>query len=307
MNNDLLNIPQSFQKIYKDYLNYLNFEKGLSKNTINSYAIDLRNYLIFLDENNIKNLSEVISQHISDFLSLLNEMGLEDTSRRRYLSSIRTFHKYLLMSKLTDNDESEKIDLPRSAKKLPETLSLAEIDAMLEQIDTATNAGIRDRAIIETLYACGLRVSELRNLTSRNIIWEYEILQIIGKGSKERIVPIGKSAQFWLKEYIEKVRPIFLSINSDNQFIFLNQRGNQLTRMGIWKIIQNYAAKIGIAEKVSPHTFRHSFATHLLEGGADIRAVQEMLGHSDISTTQIYTHLDKEYIKEVHRHFHPKA
>ncbi len=307
MNNDLLNIPQSFQKIYKDYLNYLNFEKGLSKNTINSYAIDLRNYLIFLDENNIKNLSEVISQHISDFLSLLNEMGLEDTSRRRYLSSIRTFHKYLLMSKLTDNDESEKIDLPRSAKKLPETLSLAEIDAILEQIDTATNAGIRDRAIIETLYACGLRVSELRNLTSRNIIWEYEILQIIGKGSKERIVPIGKSAQFWLKEYIEKVRPIFLSTTGDNQFIFLNQRGKQLTRMGIWKIIQNYAAKIGIAEKVSPHTFRHSFATHLLEGGADIRAVQEMLGHSDISTTQIYTHLDKEYIKEVHRHFHPKA
>jgi integrase/recombinase XerD len=307
MNNDLLNIPQSFQKIYKDYLNYLNFEKGLSKNTINSYAIDLRNYLIFLDENNIKNLSEVISQHISDFLSLLNEMGLEDTSRRRYLSSIRTFHKYLLMSKLTDNDESEKIDLPRSAKKLPETLSLAEIDAILEQIDTATNAGIRDRAIIETLYACGLRVSELRNLTSRNIIWEYEILQIIGKGSKERIVPIGKSAQFWLKEYIEKVRPIFISTNGDNQFIFLNQRGKQLTRMGIWKIIQNYATKIGIAEKVSPHTFRHSFATHLLEGGADIRAVQEMLGHSDISTTQIYTHLDKEYIKEVHRHFHPKA
>ncbi|HOV92009.1 MAG TPA: site-specific tyrosine recombinase XerD [Candidatus Kapabacteria bacterium] len=307
MNNDLLNIPQSFQKIYKDYLNYLNFEKGLSKNTINSYAIDLRNYLIFLDENNIKNLSEVISQHISDFLSLLNEMGLEDTSRRRYLSSIRTFHKYLLMSKLTDNDESEKIDLPRSAKKLPETLSLAEIDAILEQIDTATNAGIRDRAIIETLYACGLRVSELRNLTSRNIIWEYEILQIIGKGSKERIVPIGKSAQFWLKEYIEKVRPIFLSTTGDNQFIFLNQRGKQLTRMGIWKIIQNYATKIGIAEKVSPHTFRHSFATHLLEGGADIRAVQEMLGHSDISTTQIYTHLDKEYIKEVHRHFHPKA
>ncbi|MBP7214904.1 MAG: tyrosine-type recombinase/integrase, partial [Candidatus Kapabacteria bacterium] len=167
--------------------------------------------------------------------------------------------------------------------------------------------GIRDRAIIETLYACGLRVSELRNLTSRNIIWEYEILQIIGKGSKERIVPIGKSAQFWLKEYIEKVRPIFLSTTGDNQFIFLNQRGKQLTRMGIWKIIQNYATKIGIAEKVSPHTFRHSFATHLLEGGADIRAVQEMLGHSDISTTQIYTHLDKEYIKEVHRHFHPKA
>ncbi|HPD33477.1 MAG TPA: site-specific tyrosine recombinase XerD [Bacteroidota bacterium] len=307
MNNDLLNIPQTFKRIYKNFLNYLNFEKGLSKNTIDSYAIDLRNYLTFLDENKINNFTEVKSQHISDFLSLLKDMGLEDSSRRRYLSSIRTFHKYLLMDKLTENDESEKIDLPRSTKKLPQTLSLAEIDAILEQIDTSTNAGIRDRAIIETLYACGLRVSELCNLTPRNIIWEYEILQIIGKGSKERIVPIGKSAQFWLKEYMEKVRPIFQSTNADNQFIFLNQRGKQLTRMGIWKIIQQYAAKVGIAEKVSPHTFRHSFATHLLEGGADIRAVQEMLGHSDISTTQIYTHLDKEYIKEVHRHFHPKA
>jgi len=307
MNNGLLNIPPTFQRIYKNFLNYLNFEKGLSKNTIDSYAIDLRNYLTFLDENKINNFTEVKSQHISDFLSLLKDMGLEDSSRRRYLSSIRTFHKYLLMDKLTENDESEKIDLPRSTKKLPQTLSLAEIDAILEQIDTSTNAGIRDRAIIETLYACGLRVSELCNLTPRNIIWEYEILQIIGKGSKERIVPIGKSAQFWLKEYMEKVRPIFQSTNADNQFIFLNQRGKQLTRMGIWKILQQYAAKVGIAEKVSPHTFRHSFATHLLEGGADIRAVQEMLGHSDISTTQIYTHLDKEYIKEVHRHFHPKA
>lgn len=304
---DFQNLTPNFQKVYKNYLNYLNFEKGLSKNSIDSYSIDLRNYLIYLNEQNINDFTNIKSQNISDFLKMLSSLGIGDTSRRRYLSSIRTFHKYLLMNKLTESDESEKIDLPRVAKKLPETLSLAEIDAMLEQIDTSTNPGIRDRAIIETLYACGLRVSELRNLTPRNINWEYEIVQIIGKGSKERIVPIGKSAQFWLKEYIEKVRPIFLSTNEDNQFIFLNQRGKQLTRMGIWKIIQNYAAKIGIAEKVSPHTFRHSFATHLLEGGADIRAVQEMLGHSDISTTQIYTHLDKEYIKEVHRHYHPKA
>ncbi len=305
--NNFQNVPQNFKQSYRNFLSYLEFEKGLAKNTIDSYSIDLKNYLIFLNEQNISNFYDIKSKQIADFLKVLAEMGLGDLSRRRYLSSIRAFHKYLLMNKLTENDESEKIDLPRTQKKLPETLSLQEIDEILDQIDTTKNAGIRDRAIIETLYACGLRVSELRNLTSRNINWEYEIVQVIGKGSKERIIPIGKSAQYWLKQYIEQVRPIFLATNTENQFIFLNQRGKQLTRMGIWKIIQQYATQVGIAEKVSPHTFRHSFATHLLEGGADIRAVQEMLGHSDISTTQIYTHLDKEYIKEVHRHFHPKA
>lgn len=296
-----------FHKNIKNFLNYLNFEKGLSQNTLNSYNIDLRNYLLFIQSLQIEDLNKITHKDISAFLEHLTRFGLSDKSKIRYLSSIRGFHKYLFNFKIIASDETEKVDVPKQPKSLPEVLSIEEIDLLLNSIDIATYVGMRDRALMEVLYACGLRVSELCNLTLKNIIWDYEVLRIFGKGSKERLVPIGKSAIHYLTLYLNETRPKFSKVGKINDFVFLNQRGTKLSRMGIWKILQKYAKMVGLAERIHPHIFRHSFATHLLEGGADLRAVQEMLGHSDISTTQIYTHIDKEYLKEIHRMYHPKA
>jgi integrase/recombinase XerD len=294
MNIDL--IP-GYNKHLKSFLNYLNFEKGLAENSIISYKNDIRNYLFFLSNEGITEIKHVTHHHISNFIIYLYDLGLTDSTRLRYVSSIRSFY----------SDVSEKVDLPNHRKALPKILSIDEINKLISQIEINSAIGVRDRTIIEMLYACGLRVSELCNLSQKNIIWDYEILRVIGKGSKERIIPIGKSALFWLKKYIEEERFKLSSSDKSADIIFLNFRGNKLSRMGIWKILQKYAIQIGLENKIHPHVFRHSFATHLLEGGADLRAVQEMLGHSDISTTQIYTHLDKEYLKEVHRLYHPKA
>lgn len=296
-----------FQKNIKNFLNYLNFEKGLSQNTLNAYNIDLRNYLLFIQSLGINELKTISHKDIADFLEYLARFGLSDNSKIRYLSSIRGFHKYLFNFKIIPSDETEKVDVPKQPKSLPEVLSIEEINSLFDAVDMATYVGMRDRAIMEVLYACGLRVSELCNLSLNNIIWDYEVLRIFGKGSKERIVPIGKSALHYLMLYLNETRPKFAKADNKNDVVFLNQRGSKLTRMGIWKILQKYAAMINLTDKIHPHIFRHSFATHLLEGGADLRAVQEMLGHSDISTTQIYTHIDKEYLKEIHRMYHPKA
>lgn len=309
-NNDLTSrdFPIKFQRQIKNFLNYLNFEKGLSENTINAYKNDISNYLRYLCSLNITDFTDITHHIINNFIIYLYELGLNETSRIRYLSSVRSFHKYLVENGTLKDDVSEKVIFPKSHKKLPEVLSVNEIQKLIDSIDTNTAAGIRDRAIIEILYACGLRVSELCNLENQNIIWDYEVLRIIGKGNKERIVPIGSSALFWLSEYINKVRPLYIkNPTKTTPALFLNQRGKKLTRMGVWKILHNYAVKVGMGDKVHPHVFRHSFATHLLEGGADIRAVQEMLGHSDISTTQIYTNIDREYIKSIHKKYHPKA
>lgn len=299
--------PSLFEKQLKLFSNFLTFEKGLSENTLLSYKNDIKNYLSYLVEKNIFEFRNITHHHISNFIIFLYDLGLCDSTRLRYLSSIRSFHKFLLMNKIVNNDVTEKVDLPKQRKALPEILTLSEINKFIEVINTETQFGIRDRAIVEVLYACGLRVSELINLTQRNILWDYEVLRVIGKGSKERIVPIGKSAIIWIKNYLENERIKVSSSNVSEDFIFLNFRGKKLSRMGIWKILQKYGKIIKLENKIHPHIFRHSFATHLLEGGADLRAVQEMLGHSDISTTQIYTHLDKEYLKEVHRLYHPKA
>jgi integrase/recombinase XerD len=304
MNNNIF--PQ-FEKLIKQFLNYLNFEKGLSENTLVSYKNDIRNYLIFITANNINETRNITHHHISNFIFHLYELGLSDTTRLRYISSIRSFHKYLLLNKTISFDVTEKVELPKHRKALPEVLTINEINKFINSIDTSTATGIRDRAMVEILYACGLRVSELCNLSKKNIIWDYEIIRVIGKGSKERIVPIGHSALFWLNKYINEARIKLSSFNKSEDFLFLNHRGKKLSRMGIWKILQKYAVSFEFQNKIHPHIFRHSFATHLLEGGADLRAVQEMLGHSDISTTQIYTHLDKEFLKEVHRLYHPKA
>ncbi|MFH1051728.1 MAG: site-specific tyrosine recombinase XerD [bacterium] len=289
------------------FIHYIALERGLSDNTKLSYEHDLLCFAEFLNSLNITKFTLTKTKNITDFLTVLNDMGLSPTTRSRYLSSIRGLFKFLYANGESDSDVSELVELPKSSRKLPDTLSVDDIDKILEQPNITDRAGIRDRAIIETFYGCGLRVSELINLKQRNIVYNAEVIRVFGKGSKERIVPIGTSALRWIEEYRTKVRPIFNKKNDAQDTLFLNQRGTALSRMGIWKIVEKYANLAGLEVKVHPHMFRHSFATHLLEGGADLRAVQEMLGHADISTTQIYTHLDRDYIKEVHKSFHPRG
>lgn len=298
--------PNSIKKDFKAYLNFIQLEKGLSENTLESYSHDLKAFSEYIMSKNSDSLRNVSSDDLSSFLLFLDSIGIGASSRTRYLSSIRGFYQYLLSNKLIENNPAEIIDLPKSGRKLPETLSINQVDELLNQPDITTIAGIRDKAMLETMYACGLRVSELINLKQKDIIEEIEIIRVFGKGNKERIVPIGSSAMLWINNY-KTVRIQFLKGKATDDILFLNQRGTLLTRMGFWKILKSYSIKLNTNINIHPHMLRHSFATHLLEGGADLRIVQEMLGHSDISTTQIYTHTDKDFIKEVHRTFHPRA
>ncbi len=300
-------IEKKLLRDLKQFIHYITLEKGLSKNTKDSYQHDLMRFSEFLSSRNIQNFTTTKAQDISDFLYVLDEYGLGVATRSRYLSAIRGLFKFLFANGIIEKNISDMIDLPKSRRNLPDTLSIEDVNLILEQPDTQKPAGIRDRAILETLYACGLRVSELINLKQRNILFDAEVIRVFGKGSKERIVPIGHSALNWIGKYQKKVRHLFNKKGDAQDILFLNQRGSALSRMGIWKIVDKYAVKADISIHVHPHIFRHSFATHLLEGGADLRAVQEMLGHSDISTTQIYTHLDRDYIKEVHKSFHPRG
>lgn len=301
------NTPLRTRKLVKLYFDYLFLEKGLSENTLDSYANDIFLFIEFLTILNIEDLELVESGHIEEFLKHLDNLELSTSSKSRYLSSIRGMWKFLNAKGKIKTDVSETIEMPRSARQLPDTLSFEEISAIIESADINSKSGIRDRAMMEIMYACGLRVSELTNLRVKDLLFEMEIVRVFGKGSKERIVPIGSSAIKWCLIYISEVRPMFYNTDLSEDYLFLNQRGKNLTRMGVWKLLRQYSQRAGIAKDVHPHMFRHSFATHLLEGGADLRAVQEMLGHADISTTQIYTHLDKEFIKEVHKSFHPRG
>jgi len=300
-------LPQLMAIELKKFLHFVSLEKGLSENTRISYKHDLETYALFLVEMNLSSFAKSDPKCISAFLVRLNELGLSVTSRSRYLSSIRGLHKFLFANGSAISDASETIDLPKSGRKLPDTLTIVEVERILEQPDTTNKYGLRDKAMLELMYACGLRVSELINIRKRDIIIEAEIIRIFGKGSKERIVPIGRSALNWIDVYLTKARPAIMKLGKTDDVLFLNSRGGKLSRMGIWKIVDKYVKSAGIELNIHPHTFRHSFATHLLEGGADLRAVQEMLGHSDISTTQIYTHIDRDFLKEVHKTFHPRA
>lgn len=300
-------IPFSIKKEIKNFIQYISLEKGLSENTKSSYSSDLSRLAEFIVNREKDSLISADYSDLRDFVIELGEMGLSPSSRSRYISSLRTFFKYLVLMNKIQNDPTEKLELPKKQRDLPDTLELHEVDYILENIPIDKQAGIRDRALIETLYGCGLRVSELINLRNKELFLEDEIIRVLGKGSKERLVPLGKIASKWIKKYIEEVRPSYFNIEKSEDFIFLNQRGSKFSRMGIWKIIKKYSIVLDPPKDVHPHTFRHSFATHLIEGGADLRAVQEMLGHSDISTTQIYTHIDREFIKEVHKSFHPRA
>lgn len=294
------------KEFLNEYLTTLRFEKNLSENSITSYKNDLSSFLRFLEDKEISDLNEVDNLAILGFFKLLTELGLSSTSAARYFSSLKGFFNYIFRSGYIQKNPIEKISAPKLSKKLPQVLSVDEVEKILQQPDTGDKFGIRDRAILETFYACGLRVSELIELKTSNLYFKEEVIRVFGKGSKERFVPIGSSAIEWITRYITDSRPFFTK-EATGGYLFLNVRGNKLSRMGVWKIVDKYLQAAEIHKDVHPHTFRHSFATHLLEGGADLRAVQEMLGHADISTTQIYTHIDRDYIIQVHKQFHPRG
>lgn len=297
----------------KQFVNYLRFEKSLSENTISNYLFDLDKFINYLnDEQSIDKVGLVTDKLIESYIYFLRNKKSKTgeyysiKSINRHISSLKTFFKYLLAEKNIETNPTDIIDAPKSTRNLPEVLTIQEIDKMFMQTNIEDKFEIRDRAIMETMYASGLRVSETVSLRINDIFFKEGIVRVFGKGSKERIVPIGSSAIKYINLYLENSRPYFAKSFSED-FIFLNFRGKYLTRMAIWNIIQKYSSRAGIKKAMHPHILRHSFATHLLEGGADIRIIQEMLGHSDISTTQIYTHIDREYLIEVHKTYHPRG
>ncbi len=281
----------------KEYLAHIKLEKNLSQNTVSSYKIDINAFISFLKDSGIDDPSDISSEHIGSFFKTLKELGLLGSSSARYFSSLKGFFLYLLKNKYIVKNPIEKITAPRISKKLPGVLDVNEVEKILSAPDANDKLGLRDKAMLELFYACGTRVSELINIKVNDLFFEDEIIRVFGKGSKERLIPVGSSAIKWVGEYLKKSRPLLMKKSKSENNLFLNSRGSKLSRMGVWKIIDRYVKQAGIEKDVHPHTFRHSFATHLLEGGADLRAVQEMLGHADISTTQIYTHIDRDYIK----------
>jgi len=291
----------------KEYLTHIKLEKNLSQNTVVSYKNDINAFISFLKDLSVYDPSNITSDHIRDFFKVIKEIGLSGSSSARYFSSLRGFFLYLLKNKYILKNPIEKINAPQTSKILPEVLNISEIEKILSAPKVEDKLGLRDKTILELFYACGTRVSELINLKVNDLFLDDEIIRVFGKGSKERLIPIGSSAIKWIGEYLKKSRPLLMKKSKSENNLFLNSRGTKLSRMGVWKIIDRYVKEAGIKKEVHPHTFRHSFATHLLEGGADLRAVQEMLGHADISTTQIYTHIDRDYIKQVHKQYHPRG
>ncbi len=288
------------------YLNFLAVEKGASRNTLEAYRRDLYRYSDFVGEFGIRDVGKIGQDEIVLHLGGLRKSGLAANSVNRVLAAIRGFCKYLLSEKLIERSPVANVELARTWLHLPDTLSPKEIDMLLAQPGTATAGALRDTAMLELLYATGIRVSELVSLTMNSINWQVGYLVTMGKGSKERIVPIGKSAYAFLQQYVNEARPR-LTKGKAIDILFTNRSGKPLTRQGFWKIVKKYTERAGLHKRVHPHTFRHSFASHLLEGGADLRSVQVMLGHVDISTTQMYTHITRERLKEVHRRFHPRG
>jgi len=296
----------SWDTSIKGFKSYLQIERSLSDNSVQAYTRDVQkfaNYAIPLELSELK----ITRENISNFLSEIKDEGISARSQARIISGIKAFYKYLIMEDYLKVNPTELIESPRVGLKLPDTLSLIEIDNLIAGIDLSNKQGERNRAILETLYSCGLRVSELINLQLSNTHFKQGYLKVIGKGDKERLAPIGGRAIKYLTIYINEVRNHQEIKKGHEDFVFLNNRGAKLTRVMIFLIIQKLAEQIGLKKKISPHTFRHSFATHLIEGGADLRAVQEMLGHESITTTEIYTHLDKEYLRSNIIRFHPRS
>ncbi|MEQ8583533.1 MAG: site-specific tyrosine recombinase XerD [Marinoscillum sp.] len=298
----------SWDVYIKQFRNYLKLERSLAGNSIDAYVRDITKLREFFE---IKNLDvsplKVSQANLVDFIEFLNELGMSPYTQARMLSGVKGFFRFLLYEQLIDKDPSELLESPKIGRKLPDTLEFHEIEALLAQIDLSTDGGTRNRAMLETLYSSGLRVTELIELRISNIYVEEGFVRVIGKGSKERLVPIGREALKHIGLYKDHVR-VHLDIKKGHEdFLFLNMRGSHISRISVFTIIKDLALKAGIKKSISPHTFRHSFATHLIEGGADLRAVQEMLGHESITTTEIYTHLDRDYLKQIINEFHPRS
>lgn len=292
----------------KGFQAYLKLERSLSDNSIEAYSRDIEKLYQFSDSQPVKLYPETITlSNLRQFIVWVNELGMIPSSQARILSGIKSFYKYLLMEDLIKSDPSELLESPKIQRKLPDTLSYEDINKMIDAIDVSRPEGGRNKAILEVLYGCGLRVSELTELKLSNLYLDIEFIKVTGKGSKERLVPIGGSAVKALKIWIENIRVHIQVKKGEEDLVFLNRRGSRLSRVYIFMVIKQLAELIGINKTISPHTFRHSFATHLVEGGADLRAVQEMLGHESITTTEIYTHLDREYLKGTIIQYHPRS
>ncbi len=294
------------EHLLDQFLHYLIVEKGLSKNTIDAYGHDLTRFLDYLKEKGIAELRTVGKFDIRGFLLWLRRKNLSTKSIGRDLSAIRTFFKFLIQEGILETNPVEDLESPKVAKKLPEILSLKEIEQLLEQPDLKTALGIRDRAMLEMLYATGMRVSELTSLPTHQVNLEGGYVLLYGKGSKERVVPLGSEAMNWVTLYLGNARGS-LAKRKESPTLFINRSGKGMSRQGFWKNLKDYARKAGLRKKITPHLLRHSFASHLLERGADLRSVQMMLGHVDISTTQIYTHVTGERLKKVHKQYHPRG
>lgn len=293
-------------KLIEEYLSYLLVEKGLAENTLESYHRDLRKFKVYLEGRNELDITKVSRQAIIQYLWELGKKGMATTSISRNLAAIKSFFNFLLQERYIEKNPTANLESPRLEKQLPQILSIEEVDRLLEQPDCATPTGLRDKAMLEVLYATGLRVSELTSLNINDVNLDLAFLRCWGKGQKERIVPLGKFAVENITAYLEKGRNK-LCKDSENVALFINFYGKRITRQGFWKIIKKYSRQAGLKKDITPHTLRHSFATHLLENGADLRSVQEMLGHADISTTQIYTHITKSRLKQVYDRTHPRA
>ena len=294
------------EQLLDQFLHYLIVEKGLSKNTIEAYSHGLTRFLSHLREKGVQEIREVGKFHIRGFLLVLRRKNLNTKSIVRNLVAIRTFFRFLIQEGVLESNPVEELESPKVAKTIPEILTLKEIEQILEQPDLQTPLGTRDRAMVEMLYATGMRVSELTQLPIHQVNLEGGYVLLFGKGSKERIVPLGSEAMNWVTVYLKTARGI-LSKGKENPSLFINRSGKGMSRQGFWKNLKDYARRAGLRKRISPHLLRHSFASHLLERGADLRSVQMMLGHADISTTQIYTHVTGERLKKVHKQYHPRG
>jgi len=291
----------------KLYISHLTFEQNLSPNSTEAYKQDIVRFIDYLKKNGVESPKDAQPKHIHRMLQLLTEIGLSENSLARNLSSIRGFYKFLIAENIIDTDPTVHIDRPKIPRYLPTVLTYQEVETIFKTQDTTKHLGLRNRAMFETIYASGLRVSELLTLKINQVYFDQSVLRVFGKGSKERLVPISDSALEWITKYTDTGRPLLTKGRMGDNTLFLNKSGKPMTRMGFWKILEKAAKDGSIIKNVHPHTMRHSFATHLIENGADLRAVQEMLGHADISTTQIYTHLDRSHIEKQYRKYHPRA
>ncbi len=289
------------------FKSYLKLECSLSGNTVEAYVRDVKRLQEFAETIGGKSPDVLTTVDLKTFIVWINKLGMLAPTQARVLSGVKSFFKYLIIENIITDDPSALLESPKQSRKLPDTLNIYEINSLIEAIDLSKPDGMRNKAMLEVLYSCGLRVSELVNLKISNLQLPIEFIKVTGKGDKERLVPIGSSAIKYLDIYLRELR-VHISIKKGNEdFVFLNRRGSSLSRVMVFMIIKDLALKAGIKKSISPHTFRHSFATHLIEGGADLRAVQEMLGHESITTTEIYTHLDRDYLRDVITQYHPRS